>query len=224
MFYDSSYLLFFLPAIVLAGLAQIWISSSYSKNSKIFPKNEITGQEAGRKIVEGEGYPVEIKVQGGKLSDHFDPKNNVVNLSSASMNSSIADIAVTAHEFGHVDQKFSKSLLFNLRMGLVPVVNIGSRVGYVLIILGLILNALQLSEIGLLLFSTTAIFALITVPIEIDATKRGLSFIKKYNLIEEDKMSGAKSVLNAAAMTYVASLVTSLLNVLYFASRIRQRN
>ncbi len=223
MFYDYSYFIFFAPAFILAIVAQIWISASYAKNSKIVPNNRITGEEAGRKIMEGEGYPVDINIQGQSLSDHFDPRSDTVNLSTSSKNSSVADIAVTAHEFGHVDQKFSNSILFNIRNGLVPVVNIGSRIGYILMILGLMLNFLQLAEIGLILFSGITLFALLTVPIEIDATKRGLSFIKKYDLIEEDKMSNAKSVLNAAAMTYVASLLTSLLNLLYFASRIKRR-
>lgn len=224
MFYDSSYFIFFLPAFLLATISQIWISSSYSRNSKITPQSRLTGEEAGNKILEGEGYPVNIVVEGPSLSDHFDPRSDTVKLSTSSKNSSIADIAVTAHEFGHVDQKFSRSWLFNLRTGLVPVVNIGSQLGYILIIGGLLLNIFELAQIGLILFSSMTIFALVTVPIEIDATKRGLSFIRKYHLIEEDNIPKAKSVLNAAAMTYVASLLTSLLNLLYFASKVRRRD
>lgn len=224
MFYDSSYILFIIPAILLALIAQIWIKTSYSKNSKISPNTRYTGEQAGRKIAEGEGFPVEILIQGGPLSDHFDPSRDVVSLSTASKNSSVADIAVTAHEFGHVEQKFTNSFLFNIRSGLVPIVNIGSRLGYILIIAGLILNLLRLAEIGIMLFALTTLFALVTLPIEIDATKRGLAFIKKYNLIEESRMGGAKSVLNAAATTYVAALFTSLLNLFYYVSLVRGRS
>lgn len=222
--YDYTYLIFVLPAILLALVSQIWISVSYAKNSKIIPRTKLTGEQAGNMIKEGEGYPVDIEIKGPSLSDHFDPRKDIVTLSTSSQKSSVADIAVTAHEFGHVDQKFSNSALFKLRNTLVPIVNIGSRLGYILIILGFALSILQLAEIGLILFASTTVFALITVPIEIDATKRGLSFIKKYRLIEEIHIPNAKSVLNAAAMTYVASLLTSLLNLLYFATRIKGRN
>lgn len=224
MFYDSTYILFAIPAFLIALIAQIWISRSYSKYSKMLPDISLTGEQAGYKILEGEGFPVDIIVEGPSLSDHFDPTRDIVKLSTSSKNSSVADIAVTAHEFGHVQQKFSGSILFKIRNGIVPLVNIGSQLGYILIILGLILNLLQLAEIGLILFASTTLFALITLPIEIDATKRGLAFIKKYHLIDESNISGAKSVLNAAATTYIASLLTSLLNLLYFASRIKGRD
>ncbi len=208
----------------VAAISQLWISSSYSKYSKVKPKNGLTGEQAGEKILQGEKFPVDIVVQGGSLSDHFDPRNNTVTLSTSSKNSSVADIAVTAHEFGHVSQKFSKSFLFNIRNSLVPVVNIGSQLGYILIILGFSLNLLQLSTIGLILFSFSTIFALITIPLERDATKRGLHFLSKYNLISQENLPGAKSILNAASMTYVASLITSLLNLFFFFSRVRRKH
>jgi hypothetical protein len=106
---------------------------------------------------------------------------------------------------------------------MVPVVNIGSNLGYILFFVGLILNALNLAEIGLILFASTTIFALVTLPVEFDASKRGLKFIKKYNLIEEGKQFGARKVLSAAALTYVASFVTSLLNLLYYVNLLQGR-
>ena len=225
MYFDPLYIILVaLPALILAISTQLWIKISYARNSKVLPGTGITGIQAGEIIKQGEGYPVDIEIKGGALSDHFDPTRDIVSLSSASQNSSVADIAVTAHEFGHVDQKFSDSPLFKLRNGLVPIVNIGSRLGYILIIVGILFSIIQLSEIGLILFASTTVFALITVPIEIDATKRGLAFIKKYNLIQESNLSGAKSVLNAAATTYVASLLTSLLNLLYWVMRVRGRD
>ena len=223
MNYDFMYTAFFGITFLLATVSQILITSIYNKNSKVNPRNGLTGEDAANKIIEGENFTIDVNIQGRSLSDHFDPRNDTVTLSTSAKNSSVADIAVTAHEFGHVSQKYSKSLLFNLRNGLVPIVNIGSNIGYILIILGFTLSVLELAQLGLILFSSTALFALLTVPIEIDATKRGLSFIKKYNLLEDEYIPKAKSVLNAAAMTYVASLLTSLLNVLYFASRIRRK-
>ena len=223
MFFDPMYFIYILPGFILAVIAQIWISSAFNKYSKLSSGSNMTGQEVAQRIKEGERFPVDIVIQGEKLSDHFDPSKNVVSLSVASLEDSVASVAVVAHEFGHVQQKFSNSLLFNIRTGLVPVVNIGSRLGYILIILGLILNFLNLAQIGLVLFALTTVFALVTLPIEIDASKRAFQLIRKYRLIQESRIDGAKSVLSAAATTYIASLLTSLLNVLYYASLIRRR-
>lgn len=222
--YDYTYTGFFIVTFILATVSQIWITRTYNKNSKIQPKSGITGEQAAQKIIDGENFETDITIQGGSLSDHYDPTHDTISLSTSSKNSSVADIAVTAHELGHISQKYSKSILFNIRNGLVPIVNVGSNLGYILIILGFTLSILNLAQLGLILFSTTALFALLTVPIEINATKRGLNYIKKYSLLTEDDISKARTVLTAAAMTYVASLLTSLVNILYWASRIRKRN
>lgn len=218
------YFIYILPGFVLALIAQIWISSAFSKNSKLSTGSNITGQQAAQIIKEGENFSVDIVIQGEKLSDHFDPTKDTVSISTASLEDSVASVAVVAHEFGHVQQKFTNSLLFSIRTGLVPIVNIGSRLGYILIIAGLILNISGLAQVGLILFALTTVFALVTLPIEIDASKRAFKLIRKYNLISESRIGGAKSVLNAAAMTYIAALLTSLLNVLYYASLIRRRD
>lgn len=224
MNFDSSYILYAIPVFILSIVSQIWIKSSYAKNSVKSPGTNLTGKDAAEIIKDKNKFPVEILVQGPALSDHFDPSKNTVSISMESMKSSVADIAVVAHEFGHVQQKFTNSSLFKLRNGLVPVVNIGSNLGLVLIMLGLGIDMLGLSKIGLLLFSLTTVFALITVPIERDATRKGLNFIKEYKLVDQEGMAGAKSVLNAASMTYVASLLSSLMNLLYYASRVRRRD
>ncbi len=224
MFYDPIYFIYILPGLVLSIIAQIWITTSFKKYSHLSTGSNITGQQAAQIIKEGEQFPVSIKVQGDNLSDHFDPTKDMVSISTASLEDSVASVAVVAHEFGHVQQKYTNSLLFNLRTGLVPIVNIGSRLGYILIIAGLILNILGLAEIGLMLFALTTVFALVTLPIEIDASKRAFKLIRKYNLISESRIGGAKSVLSGAATTYIAALLTSLLNLLYYASLIRKRN
>lgn len=223
MYYDMTYFLYSLPVFLISLGAQLWITISFNRNSKVSPGNNITGKDAAEIIRDKEEFPVDIVIQGPKLSDHFDPTKNIVSISQESTQSNISNIAVVAHEFGHVSQKFSNSSLFKFRNAIVPIVNIGSNLGVTLIIVGLILNFLNLSYFGLILFSGTALFSLITVPIEVDATKRGLAYIKKYKLIPESKMNNAKSVLNAAAMTYVAGLLSSIMNVLYYASRIKER-
>ena len=225
MYYiDPMYFYFALPGLILGLIAQFLISIRYNKYSKIPAESHMTGLDAAELIRDKEDFPVDIATNQGKLQDNFDPRKDIVNISSDNINSnSVANIAVVAHEFGHVGQKFSSSFLFKLRTFMVPVVNIGSSLGYMLFFVGLILNALNLAQIGLILFASTTVFALVTLPVEFDASKRGLKFIKKYNLIEADKQSGAKKVLNAAALTYVASFVTSLLNLLYYASILNNR-
>ena len=225
MYYiDPMYFYFALPGLILGLIAQFLISIRYNKYSKIPAESHMTGLDAAEIIRDREDFPIDIATNQGKLQDNFDPRKDIVNISSDNINSnSVANIAVVAHEFGHVGQKFSSSFLFKLRTFMVPVVNIGSSLGYMLFFVGLILNALNLAQIGLILFASTTVFALVTLPVEFDASKRGLKFIKKYNLIEADKQSGAKKVLNAAALTYVASFVTSLLNLLYYASILNNR-
>lgn len=225
MYYiDPMYFYFALPGLILGLIAQFLISIRYNKYSKIPAESHMTGLDAAELIRDREDFPIDIATNQGKLQDNFDPRKDIVNISSDNINSnSVANIAVIAHEFGHVGQKFSSSFLFKLRTFMVPVVNIGSSLGYMLFFVGLILNALNLAQIGLILFASTTVFALVTLPVEFDASKRGLKFIKKYNLIEADKQSGAKKVLNAAALTYVASFVTSLLNLLYYASILNNR-
>ena len=225
MYYiDPMYFYFALPGLILGLIAQYLLSIRYNKYSKIHAESHMTGLDAAELIRDREDFPIDIATNQGKLQDNFDPRKDIVNISSDNINSnSVANIAVVAHEFGHVGQKFSSSFLFKLRTFMVPVVNIGSSLGYMLFFVGLILNALNLAQIGLILFASTTVFALVTLPVEFDASKRGLKFIKKYNLIEADKQSGAKKVLNAAALTYVASFVTSLLNLLYYASILNNR-
>jgi hypothetical protein len=216
--------MFALPGLILGILAQILITFRYNKYSEISARTNITGLEAAKAIRDNQGYPVDISTSRGKLQDNFDPRRDVVNISEDNVRSdSIANIAVVAHEFGHVDQKFSSSLLFKIRTFMVPVVNIGSNLGYILFFIGLLLNALNLAEIGLILFASTTVFAFVTLPIEFNASSRGLKFIEKYNLIDKDRRDGAKKVLTAAALTYIAGFISSLGNLLYFSSILQGR-
>jgi len=225
MYYiDPTYYYYALRGLILALIAQLLVSIRYNQYSKISSGSHITGLDAAHLIRDREGFSVDITTNQGKLQDNFDPGKNIVNISSDNVNSdSVANIAVVAHEFGHVQQKFSSSLLFKLRSIMVPVVNIGSNLGYVLFFIGLLISAFNLAEAGLILFASTTVFALVTLPIEFNASKKGMNFIEKYNLIEQDKKSGARKVLNAAALTYIAGFVTSLANLLYYSSMLNRR-
>ncbi|HRX44053.1 MAG TPA: zinc metallopeptidase [Candidatus Dojkabacteria bacterium] len=223
-YFDSIYLYYALPGLILAIIAQILVTVRYKKYSKVLAGSNLTGLDTAKLIREEENFPVDINTIPGKLNDHFDPRKDIVNISSDNTSSgSVANIAVVAHEFGHVQQKFSSSLLFKLRSIMVPVVNIGSNLGYILFFIGLLLSAFSLAEFGLILFASTTMFALVTLPIEFDASRRGMKFIEKYNLIDQDKKSGARKVLNAAAMTYIAAFVTSLANLFYYSSMLNRR-
>ena len=219
MIFDPLYLMFMIPGLILGLLAQLFVRASYSAQSKKDAGSGITGMQAAKIIAQKEGWNVSLQTSPGKLNDYFNPLTNTVNLSEDNIRSgSVANIAVVAHEFGHVEQKFKSSLLFKFRSAMVPAVNIGTNIGYFLIIIGVILSFFELAVLGLILFSLTTVFALITLPIEFDASRRGLRLIEKHNLIASNKRGGARQVLSAAALTYVAGFVTSILNLLYFAT------
>lgn len=221
MFYflNPTYLYFALPGLVLGIIAQLLITFRYNKYSNVDAGSNRTGLDTAKLIRNEENYQVDINITEGKLKDNFNPVKDIVNISSDNVNSqSVANIAVVAHEFGHVDQKFSSSILFKIRSLMVPVVNIGSNLGYILFFIGLLINALNLAELGLILFGSSTVFAFITLPIEFNASSRGMKLIKKYNLISEDRRDGAKKVLRAAALTYIAGFISALGNLLYFAS------
>lgn len=218
MFYfDPLFLLFALPGLILALFAQMLVWLAYSAFSREGAGTNLTGAQAAEIINNNENFNVEIFSTPGKLNDYYNPKTNKVNISGDNItNSSVANIAVVAHEFGHVEQRHSASILFGIRTAMVPAVNIGSNIGYILIIIGLALAFSGLAWLGVILFSLTALFALITLPIELDASRRGLRLIKKHNLIAPTKLAGARIVLLAAALTYFAALVQSLGQLLYF--------
>lgn len=224
MYFDPIYLYFAIPGLIISFLAQMYVKYSFNKYSRIPSSQNLNGVEIAEKIRDGESLPVEINIVNGNLNDSFDPRKDIVNISSANVSSStIANIAVIAHEFGHVQQKFNSALIYRIRQFLVPVTQIGTQIGYVLFFIGLAFSILNLAEIGLIFFSTSTLFALVTLPVEFDASKRAMTIIKKYNLIDGSEIYGAKQVLNAAAMTYVAGLLSSILNLLYYTSILNRR-
>jgi Zn-dependent membrane protease YugP len=223
MYIDPMYWYFALPGLIATIIAQIYVKIVYSKYSQI-PVSKYTGMQAAKIIKEKENFPVEIYPKGEKLEDYFDPTKDVVSISSDNIQAgTVANIAVVAHEFGHVQQKFKNSPIFKFRTIMAGITQFTSTVGYILFIIGVLLAAFNLAEIGLVFFASSTVFALITIPVEIDASKRGMKLIEKYDLLDNFDREGAKQVLTAAAFTYLAGFLSSALNLLYYVNILNRR-
>lgn len=202
--------------IIITLVAQIFVSSSYSKYKNVNNKNGLTGFEVARKILDENGlkdiHIVEIQ---GNLTDHYDPTRKVVRLSSDIFNgSSIASTSVAAHECGHAIQDKDNYRFMRIRSKIVPFVNLSSKLGYLAITIGIIFSLFDLAIFGIVLLLAMLAFQLVTLPVEFDASNRAAEQIKKLKLLDETEKGKSKSMLNAAAFTYVASLVTTLLEIL----------
>jgi Zn-dependent membrane protease YugP len=212
-----------IPAIILMLITQFYVSSAYKKWSQVPNRRGLTGLEAAQRLLRTAGlHGIAIERAGGNLTDHYDPRKKVLRLSDGVANSaSVASLAIAAHELGHAMQDMEDYFPLRLRAALVPAVNIGSYLGWILIFLGLILNFIEVSYLGLIIFSGGAIFALATLPVELNASRRAKAMLTTSGLIVEDQEKrGVNKVLNAAALTYVAALVTAIMQLLYWAFRI----
>jgi Zn-dependent membrane protease YugP len=226
MFFNSSYLLFMAPAFLLMLLTSWYVRSAYNKWSRVPSSSRLTGAQAAQRLVSSSAlYGVKIEGVGGNLSDHYDPRTKTLRLSQGVANSaSVAAVAIAAHELGHAMQDAEDYMPLRLRAALVPAVNIGSWLGWILIMIGLFLNQLNLAWLGVLVFSGGALFALATLPVELNASARAKQLLSETGIIQsEQERRGVNNVLNAAALTYVASLLTAILQLLYFASLIGGR-
>lgn len=202
--------------IIITVMAQIFVSSSYNKYKKVNNKSGLTGFEVARKILDENGlkdiHIVEIQ---GNLTDHYDPTRKVVRLSSDIFNgSSIASTSVAAHECGHAIQDKDNYTFMRIRSKMVPFVNLSSKMGYLAITIGILFSMFDLAIFGIVLLLAMLAFQLVTLPVEFDASNRAAEQIKKLKLLDETEKGKSKSMLNAAAFTYVASLVTTLLEIL----------
>ena len=219
LFFDPTYLLFVAPAFLLMLFAQWRVKSAYSKWGKIPNSRNLTGAQAAQRIMQENGlYGLGIQPIGGELTDNYDPRSKTLNLSQGSATgSSVASLAIVAHELGHAQQDSQGSVLMAARSGLVPAVNIGSNLGPILLIVGLLINLTPLVWLGIGLFSLAFLFALLTLPVEIDASSRAMKMLTTGGLlVGKDEADGARSVLTAAALTYVAALLMALLQLVYF--------
>ena len=217
MFYfDIWYLYLILPAALLAMYAQVKINSTYSKYSKVASRRGVTGAEVARRILDQNGLQsVQIGHVAGNLTDHYDPRPQVVNLSDSVYNStSVAAIGVAAHETGHAVQHAVGYAPIRIRNAIVPVVNIGSTLSIPLFLLGFLFSIGILADIGILLFSFAVLFQLVTLPVEFNASRRAIATLESGYILEDEELGGAKKVLGAAAMTYVASAAMALAQLL----------
>lgn len=214
-----------LPALIISIWAQMKIKSSYAKYSRVFSRNGYTGGQVARMILDAYGlYDIPVYTVGGQLTDHYDPTRRVVNLSRDVYNSSsLASIGVAAHEIGHAIQHSVGYTPIKIRMALVPIANIGSQASWFLFILGIIMSFTPLVNIGIVLFSATVIFQLVTLPVELNASNRAIEILKAKNILYEDEIKGARSVLTSAALTYVAAAVTAIAQLLRLLA-IKDRN
>ena len=228
-FFNINYLIFMIPAFILMAITSWYVKSAYNKWSQVRARSGLTGEEAARRLISSSGlYGVQIAAIGGELTDNYDPRTKVLNLSQGvATQPSVAALAIAAHELGHAMQDNQNYFPLRLRAALVPAVNIGSYMGWILIMIGLFLNMMQVAWLGVLVFSAGAVFALATLPVELDASARAKRMLADSGLVSgEDEIGGVNRVLNAAALTYVAALITAVLQLLYYVSLIggRRRN
>jgi Zn-dependent membrane protease YugP len=213
--------LFLATAVIplLFGLwAQMKVKRTFAKYSQVAPRNGMTGAEAAAAVLRSSGLPnLTIRPVAGRLTDHYDPRNRTLNLSAdVGQASSLAALGVAAHEAGHAIQDAKRYAPMRVRQALVPAATIGQSLWFLPVVLGLILGLTGLVTIGLVLFAAIVLFQLVTLPVEFDASKRALASLEGQGLLAADELTGARAVLNAAALTYVAGFVAALGQLLYF--------
>ena len=216
MYLDNYYLLLVVPALLLSIFAQIKVKSTFSKYSSKMSQRNITGTEAASYLLKANDITdVKLSRIKGDLTDHYDPTDKTLRLSDSTYNSSsIAAIGVAAHETGHAIQHAKKYGPLNFRRFLVPVANIGSQFGPWLAVLGIAMSFPILTDIGIVLFSGAVLFYLVTLPVEFNASNRAMKILKQNQVLSDEELKGVKKVLSAAAMTYVASALVAMANLL----------
>lgn len=217
--FDWTYLVFIVPCIIITLICQVRVQSTFSKYSKIRNSRNITGAQAAEYVLRQNGVTgVRIEHVAGSMTDHFDPRTNVIRLSDTVYNSnSVAAVGVACHEAGHAVQHAEGYLPNKIRSIILPMAKIGSQLSWILILLGLVFTAkvgFVLLYIGIVLFSLSVLFTIATLPVEFNASKRALECIRESDLLYSDEYTGAKRTLQAAAMTYVASALTAIMQLL----------
>lgn len=217
MRFDWTYLLL-MASILLTFFASMRVRSNYSKFSKVRVQSGMTGAEVAKLILNRQGiYDVSIQPVSGNLTDHYDPRSKTVRLSEGVYGgTSISAVSIAAHEIGHAIQHNESYYFLKFRSMLAPVVSFTSNFVFILIMIGFLLGSMNLVNIGIILFSLSVLFQVITLPVEFDASRRAMDNLEDYRIISNDEKNGAKKVLGAAAMTYVASMLVSLMQLLRF--------
>ena len=220
-----NYYLFMLPGIIISIWASIRVKSAFSRYSRVSNSRGLTGADAAMAVLRANGVSnVRIERVSGELTDHYDPRTNVIRLSDSVYGSaSVAAVGVAAHEAGHAVQYAHNYGPVKLRSAIIPVCNFGAKLSLPLIIIGSLLLSDWLILAGIALFALSVLFQVVTLPVELNASRRALSAIEQEGLLRSEERTGAKKVLSAAAMTYVASLLQSLLILFYYLSRYNRR-
>lgn len=228
MYIDWTYIVFVIPAVLFAMIAQFMVTSTFNKYNKVHNSRKVTGFMAARMILDANGLDnVGISRVKGNLTDHYDPKTNTIRLSeSVFENTSVGAIGVAAHEAGHAVQYATGYIPIKIRSAIIPITNIGSSLAFPLVILGIILSFPSIAYIGVILFGFAVLFQLVTLPVEFNASRRAMTELKSNQTLSAEELQGSRKVLTAAAMTYIAALAVSLGNfirLLFIARRSDRR-
>ncbi len=226
IWYDYYYLILVVPAIILSLIAQSNVKRVYKQMSAVQNRRRITGAHAAYMVLSFAGLSNTVRIfsTSGELSDHYDPRTNVIKLSERVYSgTSIASIGIACHEAGHAIQYAQSYLPVKIRNSVLPVANFGSSAGFLIAIVGYFMGAQIIVDIGVILFAFVVVFQLVTLPVEFNASRRAMKLIAENNILYEDEIPGARKVLTAAAMTYVASLFVSIMSLLRLILRTRRR-
>jgi Zn-dependent membrane protease YugP len=221
MFFDPLFLLFMIPGLIIAGLASTYTHTTFEKFKRLRASSGMTGAQAAQRLLSAAGiYDVRIECVGGFLTDHYDPTAKVLRLSPDVFNGiSLSSIGVACHEAGHAIQHATAYGPLGLRSSLVPLTNFASFGSYIVITIGFLFASRELILLGAILFGATVLFAVVTLPVEWDASARAKRLMVTCGIVTQKECEGAGAVLNAAFLTYVASALSSLLMLLYYLLR-----
>ncbi|WP_138211294.1 zinc metallopeptidase [Hathewaya histolytica] len=216
MLYFDSTMIILIPALLISMYAQFKVQNTFQRYSRVFSKRGITGGEVARRLLDEAGLShIPVELIQGKLTDHYDPVNKVMRLSNdVYYGNSVASIGVAAHETGHAIQHKENYAPLNIRNSIVPVVNISSSASWLLFFVGMIFSIPKLTTLGILLFSAVVLFQIITLPVEFNASARAIKILNSRSILDSEEIYGAKKVLQAAALTYVAAAITAISQLL----------
>lgn len=224
-YFDPYYWIILMPAFLIALLAQLNVSSTFNRYSRVASRRGLTGAQAAEEVLRAHGvYGVRVTRVSGKLTDHYDPRTNTIRLSDAVYGStSIASVGVAAHEAGHAVQYAQEYGPIKVRGAIIPVCNFSSQISILLIILGFAMYSRPLFAVGVVLFAVATVFQVVTLPVEFDASRRAIQSLRETHLLDAQELQGAKKVLGAAAMTYVAALLVSIAQLLRYVLAFNSR-